>query len=171
MDDHAGRLVPADHRIRIGHAPRQRRLPAPVAVARELAAEAADRLADGDRGRGDVGAAQPRYAGAPEEDGHRDRAAREPAVEDEPAAVPQELRGRAYEVGPGVEHEPEARADDAPRGRPDHRRGAERRVMTLARELTRGHRTRREKGEREKDAEDVDRDGPQVEHVRDHRKR
>jgi hypothetical protein len=123
MDVDARRMRPADDRVRIRHAPRHRRLASPVAVARELAADPADRLADRDRGRHRVRAGEPRDASAPEHPRDRRRTAEEPAVEHESLAGEEVVERVDDEVAEALDDDPEPRADDAAdRGVDDARR-------------------------------------------------
>src|SRR5262249_10391745 len=77
-------IRPPPPRVRVRHPPGYRRDRAPVAVAGELAADPPDGLPDDERGRHRIRPAPPGDAVPAEEERHRQRAAHQAAVEDEP---------------------------------------------------------------------------------------
>ena len=103
-----------DGPVRIGHRPRQVGGDAVVAVARELAAEPPDRVADRERGRAHVEQPVVEEAAVPRVGHHRERAADRAAVEHEPGAGEQ-----AAEVAL-LDDVPELRPRDPARAGAEH---------------------------------------------------
>src|SRR6185295_5463118 len=85
----------AHDRVAVRHAPGEARDRPPVAVTRELTADAADRLSEDDRRRDGVRAAEPGDAVAAEEERDGERPADEPAVEHEATGADQVADRRA----------------------------------------------------------------------------
>src|SRR5205807_774587 len=97
-----------------------------------------------------------------------ERAPEQPAVEHEAAAREEEADRVMHELRPRVEQYPEPRADEPADRRPYDRGRGEVRIPSFARELAPRGRARGEERERQEDAEQVDRDRPDVEDVADH---